>query len=275
MAGNFLASILEHKRREVEQAQRTLPEATLRERAQAPREARPFLERLASPGPHGLNIVAEIKRASPSKGIIRADLDPAAYAQAYERGGAAALSVLTDERYFHGGADDLRAARAATRLPVLRKDFLISTYQVYESAAMGADAVLLIARLLSPDLLRDCMHLGAELALDALVEVHSREDFDKANAVGARLIGINTRDLSSFQTDFSVAVNLRRHLQPHQIPLAESGIRSRTDVEGLLQLGLWNFLVGESLVRAPDPESFLRHLLGSTRAEPASRAKRQ
>jgi indole-3-glycerol phosphate synthase len=262
MPRDILNDILERKRRELAELVATVPERLLRERAEARVDRRPFRDALARPGAHGVNIVAEIKRASPSKGAIRPDLDPIEYAQAYERGGAAALSVLTDHHYFLGSPEDLLQARAATSLPVLRKDFIISTYQVYESAAMGADAVLLIARALSPDLLRECLGLSRELRLAPLVEVHSPEDLDRASAAGATLIGINNRDLSSFETDLSLAGQMARRLAPDQIAVAESGIRTRADVEALLEAGIRNFLVGESLVRAPEPEVLLRHLLG-------------
>jgi indole-3-glycerol phosphate synthase len=264
MGGYFLKKILDQKGVEVENAKKELPEGRLLELADSAREPRPFFEALASPGPHGTNVIAEIKRASPSRGAIRMDLDPESYARTYERGGAAALSVLTDQYHFHGSPQDLKRARQATGLPVLRKDFVITTYQIYESLIMEADCVLLIVRALQRGLLKDCLDLCAELQLDALVEVHSEGELETASWAGARLIGINNRDLETFQTDIQTSVRLSGYLHPGQVAVAESGIKDRAQVEQLLQAGIWNFLIGESLVRAPDGEGFLRHLLGSS-----------
>jgi indole-3-glycerol phosphate synthase len=262
MEPDFLTKILDRKRQEVESARKATPEGRLRAEVRKPREHRSFFEKLSTPGRYGTNIIAEIKRGSPSRGPIRAGLDPEAYARYYEHGGAAAISVLTDKTFFMGGPEDLQKARAASSLPVLRKDFIVSTYQIYESSAMGADAVLLIVRALSPDFLRACLDLCHELRLDALVEVHSRSELEEATYAGARLIGINNRDLSTFKTDILTSIMLARHLQPDQVAVAESGIHDRGQIEQLLDAGIWNFLIGESLVKAPDPEWLLRHLLG-------------
>lgn len=209
----------------------------------------------------GTNIIAEIKRASPSKGVICPDLNPARYASQYEQGGAAALSVLTDTPYFQGSFEDFKAAREAAGLPMIRKDFLISSYQIYESSVLEADAVLLIVRILSAEQLRDYLSLCAELELDALVEVHSEEDIEAASRAGAKLIGINNRNLSSFETNIETAINMVSLLEPGQIPVAESGIRGPEDVQKLRQAGIRNFLIGESLVRASDPRAFLKSLI--------------
>ena len=259
---DILTRIVEHKLIEVEEAKRQISEAELRKAAEKPRGRRPFLKRLSSPGPSGANIISEIKRGSPSKGLMREDLDAAATAAAYERGGAAALSVLTDRAFFFGSAEDLHAARGATKLPALRKDFIVSTYQIYESAAMGADAVLLIVRVLTPAFLKACLDLCGELELDALVEVHALPELEVASAAGAQLVGINNRDLRTFQTDIATSLELARHRSPGQVLVAESGIQGRDQIEKLLQAGIHNFLIGESLVRAGDTESFLAHLLG-------------
>ncbi|MBS3779707.1 MAG: indole-3-glycerol-phosphate synthase, partial [Desulfovermiculus sp.] len=200
-------------------------------------------------------------RASPSKGDICRDLDPAALARSYERGGAAALSVLTDEAFFKGGPADLQAARNACSLPVLRKDFIISEYQIYESAAWGADAVLLIVRILSANQLAEFLALSAELGLDALVEVHTASEVDSAIKASANLIGINNRNLASFDTDLQTAVSLIGKLEPHQMAVAASGISSRQDIEQNLKAGISRFLIGESLVRAENPQTFLTHLI--------------
>ncbi len=262
MRSDFLVTILEKKREELEKARKKVPENQLRLEAEKPRERRPFLEKLSTPGPHGANIIAEIKRGSPSRGKIRGSLDPAEYAQSYERGGAAALSVLTDETFFFGSFEDLRKARATVHLPVLRKDFILSSYQIYEGTALGADAVLLIVRALTSEQLRSYLQLCAELRLDALVEVHSEKELDAATQSGARLIGINNRDLTTFTTDIQTSVRMARYLDADQIAVAESGIHGREQIEKLLEAGIWNFLIGESLVKAEDPSLFLKHLLG-------------
>ena len=261
-ARDFLHGILEQKQAEVRQARRRVPLAVLRGLAEQRTGRRPFFERLAAPGPQGANIIAEIKRASPSKGPIRPDLDPARQALAYEKGGAAAVSVLTDGPHFNGSPEDLKSARQAVGLPVLRKDFVVSDYQIYESAAMGADAVLLIVRAVPARFLRDALALCEELRMDALVEVHSEPELETASLAGTRLVGINNRDLSTFRTDIRNSIRMARLLDDGQVAVAESGIRDRRDIETLLGAGLSNFLIGESLVRSDDPEGHLRELMG-------------
>lgn len=259
---DILARIVERKLVEVEEARKRVPEVELRREAENRGRRRPFLARLASPGPGGVNIIAEIKRGSPSKGLIRGDLNAPATARAYERGGAAALSVLTDRSFFFGSPEDLQAARATSALPVLRKDFIISLYQIYESAVMGADAILLIVRVLEHGLLRDCLSLSRELGLDALVEVHSLPELEAATDAGARLVGINNRDLRTFRTDIETSVKLAPHRKADQVLVAESGIYGRDQIERLLHAGIHNFLIGESLVRAGNIGDHLRMLLG-------------
>lgn len=262
MKSNFLDKIVAHKTAEVAAASRRIPVNELRAEAEKRRDQRPFADKLRQPGKSGANIVAEIKRASPSKGLIRPDLDVVQYAKAYTRGGAAALSVLTDESFFQGSLADLKQARAATTLPVLRKDFLISTYQLYEAAAAGADAILLIVRILAPRQLQDFLALARELGLDALVEVHSQADVEAADKAGADLIGINNRNLQTFETDIRLAQRLADLLSPAQTAIAASGINNRADIEENLKVGIFNFLIGESLVRAQNPTLFLRSLRG-------------
>lgn len=254
MKTDFLNKIVEQKKEEVTAARKRVPEARLREDAFIHRDRRPFLKNLERPG---INIIAEIKRASPSKGPICPDLDPAAYAQEYEQGGAAALSVLTDTPHFQGSFEDLKRAREAVSLPVLRKDFLIDPYQIYESAVLNADAVLLIVRILSREQLQDYLALCDELKLDVLVEVHSEEDIASATRAGARLVGINNRNLRSFETNIERAMNMVSLLEPGQTAVAESGIKGPEDIRKLQNSGIHNFLIGESLVRASDPKAFL------------------
>jgi indole-3-glycerol phosphate synthase len=267
MKSDFMTQILESKQRELDRAVREIPLRTLRNRAEMRQDHRPFLKTLVVPGPFGMNIIAEIKRASPSRGVIREDLDPVAHARAYEAGHAAALSVLTERDFFQGDPENLQQARESTSLPVLRKDFTIAIYQVYESAAMSADALLLIVRSLTRELLRDCLSLCSELGIDGMVEVHSERELETASWAGARLVGINNRDLRTFKTDIANCIRISRYLEPDQVAVAESGIGSRADVERLQEAGLWNCLIGESLVRADDPRGLLLHLLGQESAQ--------
>jgi indole-3-glycerol phosphate synthase len=261
MGGDILSEIVEHKNEEIRIARKRMPESLLKTNAAAVGGCRPFLARLSRPGPSGINIIAEIKRASPSKGMIRPDLNPGDQAAIYEYGGAAAVSVLTDRPYFKGSYNDLILARNAVSLPVMRKDFIISTYQIYESRAFGADAILLIARILSAPQLRDYLALCAELHMDALVEVHSEEELAAASLAGAKLIGINNRDLETFQTDIKTAIRLAPRLAGDQVGVAESGIRDREDISRIRAAGIFNFLIGESLMRADKPGDFMKTLV--------------
>jgi len=257
---DILTKIVARKKNEVAAAQARMSLEQLREQAAQSRPARSFKDRLARTD--GLNIIAEIKRASPSKGPIRPDLDPEKQARAYARGGAAALSVLTDQDFFSGSDADLEAARQVVDLPVLRKDFTVSAYQIYEAAVLQADAVLLIVRILTPVQLEHYLAVCREVGLDALVETHSAAEIDTALAAGGEIIGINNRDLKTFATDLAVTIDLAGRLPSHCLPVAESGIQTPADIQRLYQAGINNFLIGESLVRADDPAGHLRALLG-------------
>jgi indole-3-glycerol phosphate synthase len=205
-------------------------------------------------------VIAEIKRASPSKGPLALDLDPAALARAYQEGGAAALSVLTDQEFFGGSPEDLRAARAATALPVLRKDFTVAPADVLDARGMGADAVLLIAAALSPDEMPELMTLAASVGLDALVEVHDEAEAERALTAGATMIGVNQRDLFTFEVDPARAVRVAAMLPAEAVRVAESGIRGGEDVRRLVAAGFDAVLVGEALVTSSDPGAALREL---------------
>jgi indole-3-glycerol phosphate synthase len=196
------------------------------------------------------NVIAEIKRASPSKGIINAEIDVAERALEYQRGGACAISVLTEEDHFLGSLDDLRTARQAVELPILRKDFIVDQYQIYESAAAGADAVLLIVAVLRLDELNEFIALCNELRIDALVEVHTMNELEIADKASAQLIGVNNRDLHSFNVTLDVSRQLIEHRPANTLMVAESGISTREHVAELQALGFNGFLVGESLMRA-------------------------
>jgi indole-3-glycerol phosphate synthase len=263
MPADFLTQIVQQKGYEISQARKKVSENQLAAMARQRSDFRPFFDTLARPGACGVNIIAEIKRASPSKGDIRADLDAARTAALYEEGGAAAVSVLTDTPHFKGSLADLKAARGACKLPVLRKEFIISRYQVFEAATAGADAILLIARILTAEKLNRLYALCRELGMDALVEIHTPEDVSLAAECGARLVGINNRNLTTFETDINVAMDLVSRLTPGQIPVAASGISSSADIRDNLAAGIFNFLVGESIVRADDPVTFIRELMES------------
>ncbi len=206
-------------------------------------------------------VIAEIKQASPSKGKLAEQFDPASLARSYERGGAAALSVLTDEKYFRGSLKDLESARAAAALPVLRKDFTIDPYHVLEAAAHGADAILLIAAILSEREMRDLRELAERYRMAALVEVHDGEELGAALGSGARMVGVNNRNLHSFEVDLEVALRLAEKIPDGVLKVAESGIHSHADVERLAAAGYRAFLVGEHLMKSADPAQALRALL--------------
>jgi indole-3-glycerol phosphate synthase len=264
----ILDRIVEDKKAEVEAARRQIALEDLKARiADMDWQGRGLARRLRSPGPGGVNIIAEVKRASPSKGDICVDLDAVACARQYAAGGAAAISVLTDGPYFKGSLDDAVKVRRAVDLPVLRKEFIISGYQLYQSRAAGADAVLLIVRILSPSRLQDLLGLATDLGMDALVEIHEPEDYPAAHDAGAALIGINNRNLADFNTDLGTAVGMAGRLAANEIAVAASGINTRQDIVNNLAAGIFNFLIGESLVRAGDRAQFLRTLITGT--EPA------
>ncbi|PWG61265.1 indole-3-glycerol phosphate synthase TrpC [Sediminicurvatus halobius] len=207
-------------------------------------------------------VIAEVKKASPSKGVLREAFDPAAIARSYEAAGAACLSVLTDEDFFQGRDEDLQLARGACGLPVLRKDFIIDAYQVYEARALGADCILLIVAALGDATLKELHLLGQELGMDVLVEVHDAEELDRALAIGAELIGINNRDLRTFETDIDTTLRLRERLPEEALVVTESGIHTAEEVAHLRRHGVHAFLVGEAFMREPDPGRKLAELFG-------------
>jgi len=259
MSEDILKQIVKRKKEEVADAEKRVSLSQLKEQASCRTEFRPFFSAL-NDSKLETNIIAEIKRASPSKGPIGPDLDPGELATAYEEGGACALSVLTDRDFFMGSMDDFKAARKNCSLPMLRKDFIVSEYQVYESAVLGADCILLIARILSPEDLKLYYDLARKLGMDVLVEIYSREELGAANETGARLIGINNRNLASFHTDTEHAATISGLLSEKQLPVAASGISQRSDITRNLKAGIRHFLIGESLVKSADPRGFLKEL---------------
>jgi len=262
MMDDFLQKVTSQKKKDVAAAIKIRPEEALVEAAEAKKDRNPFIERLKPTATGDIHVIAEIKRASPSKGDIWAELDPAKLAGAYEKGGAQAISVLTEPHWFKGSIADLQAVKAATQLPVLRKDFIVSSYQIFESAVIGADAVLLIAAILSPEALSRYLNICRRLNLDALVEVHRPAELEVVKSSGAKLIGINNRDLRTLKTDIQIAMDMAKRLDPGQIPVAASGIRTRADIEKSRNAGIHNFLIGEHLVGAKDPEKLLKTLRG-------------
>lgn len=210
----------------------------------------------------GVNIIAEVKRASPSKGVIKDGVDPAATARSYERGGAAAISVLTEEDYFKGSMEDLRAVRDAVSLPILQKDFIFDEFQIYEAAAAGADAVLLIAATLNDETLANLHYIAEDrMGMDALVEVHDRTELERARKLGARLIGVNNRNLKTFDVSLDVSRELIGSAPEGAVMVTESGLNSRHDILELKDLGFHGFLIGETLMRSEDPEKTLVELV--------------
>lgn len=209
-------------------------------------------------------VIAEIKRASPSKGVLRADFDPAAIARSYEKAGAACISVLTDREFFQGAGEHLSAARAACALPALRKDFLIDPYQVFESRALGADCVLLIAACLDDARMRELEALAHSLAMAVLVEVHDAQELERALELKTPLIGVNNRNLRTFETRLETTLDLLPRIPADRIVITESGILSHADVARMRGAGVEAFLVGEAFMRAPEPGAALAHLFSST-----------
>jgi indole-3-glycerol phosphate synthase len=278
----MLSDMLRVKKREVAVARERHPLAELRARARDLPPCRDFLGAVASevcathassarprqePGvTPGIALIAEIKRASPSKGVLNATIDPVALAKTYASAGASALSVLTDRTFFGGSTGDLREARGAVTVPTLRKDFTIDAYQVWETRAIEADAILLIVRVLSREQLQELVGLAGELGLTALVEVHRDDELPNALDCKPRLIGVNCRDLDTFRVDREVCIQLVRDLPRDIGRVAESGIETRTDVERLAFCGYNAALVGEALVRSGDPASMIRELLGERRS---------
>lgn len=258
---DVLKKILARKYEEVAERRRRVSFDELETRAAAQSIARDFVDAIA--GRVALNqpaVIAEIKKASPSKGVIRANFDPVAIAGSYQRGGAACLSVLTDIDFFQGSDAYLQAARAACDLPVLRKDFTVDPYQVVEARALGADCILLIVAALSDEQLDELSDVALQWGLDVLVEVHNREELERAIPLGNRLLGINNRDLHTFATRLETTLDLLDDLPDGMIVVTESGIHAREDIALMRQHGVNAFLVGEAFMRAPDPGKELQRL---------------
>jgi indole-3-glycerol phosphate synthase len=256
----ILDEIVAAKRQEIARAKAARPEAELLRALDAAPPVRNFFSALAAPGP--IRLIAEVKKASPSKGVIRADFQPVEIARTYEQHGASCLSVLTDEPYFQGSLDYLRAVRAQSSIPVLRKDFILDPYQVVEARVAGADAVLLIAECLDDCHLRSLFNRIVELGMTPLVELYEPQNLRRVFDAGATLIGINNRDLRTFQVDLDHTIRMRERIPDECVVVGESGIRTRADVLRLQAAGVDAILVGESLMSEPDIGAAVDELLG-------------
>jgi len=267
--GFLLEGILRHKREEVAARKGKVPLEELKGQSRTLPAPRGFLRAISrwSPerGKHTvppIRLIAEIKKASPSRGLLREDFDPQELAQGYARGGASALSVLTDSSFFRGSFEYLRGAKGWVELPLLQKDFILEEYQIWEGRAWGADAILLIAALLDQEILKGLCHTALEIGVEPLIEVHDLSDLKKALEADSRIIGINNRDLRTFQVDLNTTFHLIGEISPHKSIVSESGIFTREEVIRLEAMGLDAVLVGEALMKSHDPGKKVRELLG-------------
>ena len=271
---DILARIVERRREAVAHRQRVLPEVALKIAVQ--KKAPPARDFSAALTRGKFNVIAELKTASPSRGLLREDFEPASLASALEAAGAAALSVLTEEEFFEGSLGNLKQASQATKIPILRKDFIVDPWQVWETRAAGADAFLLIAAVLDDRTLGELLELGRGLHMEALVEVHSEEELRRALDAGARIIGVNNRDLKTFEVRLETSLALIRAIPEASIAVSESGIRSHAHLEELSAAGFDAFLVGEHLMTMPEPAKGLAELIaggGGGQALPSEGAR--
>jgi indole-3-glycerol phosphate synthase len=262
---NILDRIVEARRESVAHRKRVLPEVALKiaveKKIPPPRDFASALTR------NGINIIAELKKSSPSKGLLREEYAPAVLASGLEAAGASALSVLTEEDFFQGSLGDLKEASRVTKVPILRKDFIIDPWQVWEARAAGADSFLLIAAILSDATLEELLKLGRTLKMEPLVEVHESEELDRVMAAGAKIIGVNNRDLRDFKVHIETSLTLIEVIPEDCIAVSESGLRTYEDIERLRRAGFDAFLIGEHLMKEADPGSALRALRGDSSTE--------
>jgi indole-3-glycerol phosphate synthase len=259
-SGTVLDRIIEARRAAIAHRKKSVPETALRFGVKHAKPVRDFAAALTR---DSLNVIAELKKASPSSGLIRADFDPVALAKSFEAAGAAALSVLTEEEFFQGDLKYMRQARSAVELPVLRKDFIIDPWQVWEARATDADSFLLIVAGLGDAILGELLALGRKLGMEPLVEVHTREELTRALAAGARMLGVNNRDLRTLEVRIETSEELIEAIPEECIAICESGLRSHRDLARLRAAGFDAFLIGEHLMAQPDPAAALRELLGA------------
>jgi indole-3-glycerol phosphate synthase len=256
----ILDEIIANKKKELAETKRQTPFPEIKSKALDAGPTRGFGKELASPG--GIRLIAEVKKASPSKGVIREDFDPVAIAQIFEKSGASCLSVLTERKFFQGELEYLDWIRKSVKLPLLRKDFIIDLYQIHEARAAGADAILLIAACLEKQQIEDYLGIAHGLGLDVLVESHTYKELDKSLRAGATLVGINNRDLSTFSVSLQTTLDLMTDIPDDRTVVSESGIKTREDVLKLHQAGVDAILVGESLMREKDIGKKVNELLG-------------
>lgn len=261
---DFLKKIIAERLHDVRKAEKEVSLSVLQQAAQTGRQPRSLTARLQTPQAAGrANIIAEIKRSSPSEGVLLPDLNPAMLAREYVAAGAAAISVLTEPKYFSGLDKDIREVRQEVNIPILRKDFIVTPYQIYQSAALGADVILLIAAALKQPLLKELCAAAAESQLETIIEVHTLPDLETALQFEKAIIGVNNRNLTTLQTDLSTAVTLATSIPKGRIAIAESGIKSRREIELLMKLGYRGFLIGASLLKAKSPGAALAELVGA------------
>lgn len=264
MPADILQKIVAQKVREIAAKKLHCPTRIIEQKARNASSVRGFRKALQQKTSQGLAaVIAEIKRASPSRGIIREDFKPADIARSYARAGASCLSVLTDVNFFKGHDTFLTMARDAVDLPVLRKDFIIDAYQVFEARALGADCILLIVSILDDNSLKDMNRLAKSLSMDVLIEVHDEVELERALAVKPELLGINNRNLRTFEVSLETTFELMTQVTDDVLLVTESGIRSRSDVQQMLDRGVYGFLVGEAFMRAPDPGAMLKDLFAA------------
>ena len=261
MTSNVLTKIVAHKRAELAQRQAATPLPSLEEAIASRPPPRAFAQAISRKAQaRQPAVIAEVKKASPSKGVLRADFNPKAIAKSYQAAGATCLSVLTDEHFFQGKDDYLSQASQQVAVPILRKDFIIDPYQIYEARAIGADCILLIAGILTPAQLQEYHALATSLGMAALVEVHDEAELTKALPISPQLIGVNNRDLKTFNVDLNATLKLLPLIPPSATLVTESGLHSRAEVEQMLAQGVYAFLVGEAFMRHPDPGTALKQL---------------
>ncbi len=256
----ILDEIVDNKLKELAERKKGVPLATLRSKIAALTPTRNFREAISSSG--GTNIIAEIKKSSPSKGVILENYDPEGLARIYGENGASAISVLMDQKFFGGDLDDLAKTRRVSSLPILAKEFMLDEYQIYEARLLGADAILLIARILSRNKLREYLDLASRLELECLVEIHGDEEWSKVKGLPLGMVGINNRNLASLKVDVEVSFNLVKKIPSDVTVVSESGICSREDIRRLEEVGVNAFLIGEALLRSKDAGRKLRELVG-------------
>lgn len=258
---NILETIVERKHKEVTKRRAQVPLFELKAQLRRQHKPRSFVGALKKRIRRKQSaIIAEVKKASPSKGVIREDFDPISIAQSYEQSGATCLSVLTDVHFFQGSDQYLEMVKTSSSLPVLRKDFIVEAYQVYEARAIGADCILLIAAILDIEKLHEFYDLAVSLGLDVLVEVHNKEELDKALTLSPAMIGVNNRNLKTFEVDLNTTLDLLSQMPKEVVVITESGIGKRADIDLMLSNDVYGFLVGEAFMREPDPGQALERL---------------